>query len=308
MNKSVFALALTTLANAQSDGNPHGWDRLRRCDNTDYDPPCGICEGIGGIATGDKNDQITITTCEKVASPDELPEDVQTDYPKLPKLFTQSGHHEVMITDKTNPFCKGGFPGPDSTKDHCFQEQHGSFIYDWDSYSLKMELDVKQFPSDITSNITHVKGNMWIENDLGLGVHQCICTAPGKQFGIDIYPIKYNFMEPSAAGLKVEFVGREKLGIEFIDKTMVVDHWSQGPHHIWVDIDTRQIVRMWQPWNGLEIWDPATWSFEDNSDKFISPPEKCVPGLLKWTIKCDKDGMPETDTTLVEDYFTYLTE
>ena len=307
MFRTVSAFAFATLSAAQSDGNPHGWDRQRRCDNTGYDPPCGICEGIGGIPTGDKNDQITLTTCEKVAEPSELSEEIQKDYPKLEKLFTQSGHHEVMISDKTNVFCKGGFPGPDSTKDHCYQEQHGSFIYDWNNYRLKMALDVKQFPSDITSDITHVKGNMWIVNDLGLGVHQCICTAPGKQFGIDIYPIKYNFMDPDQAGLNVEFVGRENLFIEYIEKTMEVDHWSQGPHHIWIDTATRRIVRMWQPWNGLEIWDPEKWDFSDNSSEFEAPPSRCIPGTLKWTIKCDDTGYPESDSSNF-DYFTYLTE
>ena len=38
-----------------SDGNPHNWDRRRRCDGTDYTPACGVCEGYGGIPTGDAN-------------------------------------------------------------------------------------------------------------------------------------------------------------------------------------------------------------------------------------------------------------
>ena len=75
-----------------------------------------------------------------------------------------------------------------------------------------------------------------------------------------------------------------------------------------MDTTTRRIVRMWQPWNGLEIWDPEQWDFSDNSDQFEAPPSRCIPGTLKWTIKCDKDGYPETDSTILEDYFTYLTE
>lgn len=84
MIKHCFVLALAIMAAAQEDGNPHGWDRQRRCDNFDYDPPCGICEGIGGIPWGDKNDEITLTKCEPVSDPADLPIDVQTDYPKLP--------------------------------------------------------------------------------------------------------------------------------------------------------------------------------------------------------------------------------
>ena len=41
-----------------------GWDRTRRCDQQDYDPPCGPCEGVGGIPTGSENDEITLTTCQ----------------------------------------------------------------------------------------------------------------------------------------------------------------------------------------------------------------------------------------------------
>ena len=185
-----------------------------------------------------------------------------------------------MLADSVserNAFCKGGFPGPDSTKDHCYQTQTGAFIYDAANYRLKMHLDVKGFPTSTISDITHVKGNMWIVNDLGLGVHQCICTAPGESFGIDIYPLRPDFMDPATAGMEVRFIGRENLGIEWINKTMEVDHWIQGPHHIWVDTSTRRIVRMWQPWNGIEVWDPEKWNFDDNSSEFEAPPSRCIP-------------------------------
>jgi hypothetical protein len=77
-------------------------------------------------------------------------------------------HSEIMITDKTNPTCVGGFPGPDSTKKHCYQKQEGQFIYDWENYRLKMSLSVGMPIHNQTSNITHVEENMWIVNDLGV--------------------------------------------------------------------------------------------------------------------------------------------
>jgi len=291
LSKFIAFLATATLTAAQTDGNPHGWDRQRRCDNVDYDPPCGLCEGVGGDVWGDKNEDIKITACEPVALAADLSAEIQADYPKLKQMFTQNGHHEVMITDKTNAFCKGGFPGPDSTKDHCYQRQEGAFIYDWANYRLKMHLNVKGIPTNTTTDITHVKGNMWIVNDLGLGVNQCICTAPGEAFGIDIYPLNYDFMNPDRAD--VRFIGRENLFIEFIEKTMEVDHWVQGPHHIWVDTATRRIVRMWQPWNGLEIWDPEEWNFDDNTSEFEAPPKLCIPSWHRWTIKCNDEGYPK---------------
>ena len=147
--------------------------------------------------------------------------------------------------------------------------------------------------TNTTSDITHVQGQMWIVNDLGLGVNQCICTEPGERFGFDIYPLNYDFMNPARADVRL--IGRENLFIEFLERTMEVDHWTQGPHHIWVDTATRQIVRMWQPWNGLEIWDPATWSFEDNSAEFEVPPPLCIPSWHRWTIKCGDDGYHHKD-------------
>lgn len=71
-----------------------------------------------------------------------------------------------------------------------------------------------------TSNITHVKENMWIVNDLGV-VDQCICTKPGEAFNIDIYPLNADFMSHNS-----RFIGREKMFIEYVGKDMIVDHWT----------------------------------------------------------------------------------
>ena len=160
-----------------------------------------------------------------------------------------------------------------------------------------MELNVKQFPANITSEITHVEENMWIVNNLGLGVHQCICTAPGGSFDppIPIYPLNYDFMNPETHDSR--FIGRENLFIEFIEKTMEVDHWTQGPHHIWIDTSTRRIVRMWQPWNGLEVWDPEEWEFSVEEGVIITPPDDCMPSWHRWTIKCGDDGYPGGDAS-----------
>ena len=65
---AALALIVVSGVTAQFDGNPHGWDRKRRCDHTAYEPPCGACEGYGGIPTGDDNDAIKLTSCEIVAN------------------------------------------------------------------------------------------------------------------------------------------------------------------------------------------------------------------------------------------------
>merc|ERR1711912_86614 len=90
------SLLLSDTVNSQSDGNPHKWDRRRRCDHTDYDPPCGPCEGYGGIPTGDQNDQITLTTCEVVANASSI-DPVTLKKQQWGARWTANVYHEVLI-------------------------------------------------------------------------------------------------------------------------------------------------------------------------------------------------------------------
>ena len=39
----------------------------------------------------------------------------------------------------------------------------------------------------------------------------------------------------------------------------LVDHFVKGPHHVWTDVASGTIVRLWQPFNGLEIFDPEVF-------------------------------------------------
>ena len=36
------------------------------------------------------------------------------------------------------------------------------------------------------------------------------------------------------------------LGIEYLWEHREVDHFLKGPHHLWVDVETNQTIRMWQ--------------------------------------------------------------
>lgn len=63
----IIATCIFHLSLSQTDGNPHKWDRQRRCDTDGYNPPCGLCEGIGGIPTSDKNSDIKLTKCTPIA-------------------------------------------------------------------------------------------------------------------------------------------------------------------------------------------------------------------------------------------------
>ena len=79
--------------------------------------------------------------------------------------------------------------------------------------------------------------------------------------------------------------------IEYIDTKMELDHWAFGPHHVWSDPTTGNAIRMWQPFNGLQVYDPEAWtdSIEDPS-VFESPPAKCKKGGALIRINCDDNG------------------
>ena len=89
-----------------ADGNPHGWDRTRRCDHVDYHPVCRPCEGVGGIPYGDNNSQIDLTTCRVISNASAVPNPVR---PVWDRQWT-TRTYEVLIGPKTDPFCFQAFP------------------------------------------------------------------------------------------------------------------------------------------------------------------------------------------------------
>jgi len=68
-----------------------------------------------------------------------------------------------LISDKTNPFCVGGFPGPDSTKNHCYAPGTGIQYYDWNNLEYFVQYSATHGPiGNITANISQQGTNMWI--------------------------------------------------------------------------------------------------------------------------------------------------
>merc|ERR1711862_877426 len=74
------------------------------------------------------------------------------------------------------------------------------------------------------------------------------------------------------------------MGVEFLEKYMVLDHWMKGPHNFWVDVATNQMVRGWQSYNGLQIWYDWNMTMPDE-DKFTVP-EGCYKGFLHHNVSC----------------------
>ena len=98
------------------------------------------------------------------------------------------------------------------------------------------------------------------------------------------------------------YVGRERINVEFIWREMVLDHFVKGPHHVWSDVDTGAIVRLWQPWNGLEVFDPDHYIIGDdaaNSTIFDLP--KTCELLSKVCIDGTQPSVSSKITALVAD-------
>jgi len=292
------ALLLTSglhQAAAQADGNPHGWDRTRRCDQQDYDPPCGPCEGIGGIPTGSENDQITLTSCTVLGGPEDYPDP----HPIVwGTQWTLPLAYEILIGQKNDPFCFKTFPGADSKGDLCYRKQTGSKVYDMlDNRAFREDLELETPVGNMTSTVLHQGKNFWVVNKLPWyvgGIHQCICTdikenGAGEQV---YYPVQYNWVE------KMVFIGREIIGVEYLNIERELDHWAFGPHHLWSEPETGNILRMWQPFNGLQVYPGGVPQGSVDSTLFEEiPPALCKKGFdgAIMRIGCDDEGYPIPD-------------
>lgn len=294
------------------DGNVHCWDRHRRCDGpnahkingTGYQPPCGVCEGLGGPAWGDNNEDIVIPKCTPISRAD------KEDPPKRPKWGDQSNggkftvHHDrfLMIGPKRDPFCFKFFPFKDSTQPLCYRRQTGTFYYDMasDMKTLRYDLNIHiPWPSDnhsllgnVTTMIVHRGPDMWIVNDLK-AFHQCICTRPIPEgYTKLVYPVMHNWTN------LLSYIGREEFVVEYDVGLKQLEHWNYGPHHVWTEVGSDKIVRMWQPYNGFEVF--PRWEDGVNETVFqdIVPPEKCKKGKngAIMRIGCTDDGYPNKPT------------
>ena len=279
---------------AQSDGNPHNWDRQRRCDHVDYSPPCGVCEGFGGIPFGDDNADIHLTTCEPVANNASAAAPVK---PVWGTTFTVEHYNEVLIGPKVDPFCFNTAPSNSSVGKLCYRADSGTQTYDAvTAKALRYDLNVKTEVGNITTMVLHRGTNMWIVNHLpwyAAGVHQCICTKVnqgGDASTAQMYPVQYNWTA------QMFHVGTERIGIEYMEAghAEVLEHWAFGPHHVWSVAATGEIRRMYQPFNGLQVFPKGTTNTTIDPTLFTDhPPALCVKkGGAAIRITCDDDGFP----------------
>lgn len=281
------------------DGNPLGWNRFRRCDHEDYSPSCGPCEGVGGLTTSDKNEDFVATKCY-VLDVDVNPETLKR--PQWSANFTVGMSHEILIGIKKDAACFQSFPNSISSGPNCYKPQDVVIHYDM-LQKKALRLDVEQagnawgLVGNVSSVILHQGPTMWITNTLPLGITQTICTQPKAGFdrdSPDVYPLQFNWVE----GLK--FVAREMIDVEYGVGPMTLDHWAMGPHHAWTAPESGILVRMWQPWNGLQVFEPGTYQqghnpsvFSELSSDLSTAPLAAKEGGSTFRINCNADGFYE---------------
>ena len=298
----VLAAAVNAQLGQGADGNPHAWDRQRRCDQSDYSPKCGVCEGYGGIPFGDDNNQITLSTCQIVATADQI--DATTlKRPVWAKSF-QSRSWEVLVGAKTDALCFQAFPSNTSAGPLCYRPQTGVQYYDFKNQTpgiLREDIEIKTAVGNVTTTLVHQGYNFWIVNRFpwwALGVKQCICTqasAGGSKTSPPIGPIKPDWTKV------LKYVGREIIKVEYdqgifelMIGSQVLDHWAFSAHHVWSVPESGRILRMWQPFNGLQVFPHGTDESKIDPKAFegIIPPPECKNWGSLIRIGCDNDGFP----------------
>lgn len=240
------------------------------------------------------------TTCEIVATDVDKSTLIQ---PKWGADFTETKSHEILIGQKDDPSCFKSFPRNTSHGIHCYKPQE--VIYWNDMVVKKAFKEVANqggnlgVDGNVTSTITHQGPNMWIANIMPDGTTLTICVQPtngadhsGRLLGVA--PVQYNWTD------NLMWVAREKVGVEYIWETMTLDHWAFGPHHVWTDPETGIIVRMWQPYNGLEVFEPGTFTHGHDASQFAdlsvdgsTAPKEARPGGSDFRITCTDDGFPK---------------
>jgi hypothetical protein len=263
----------------------------------------------------DKAEDIAIPACTKIATPEQV-----SPKPKGPKWamgsgkFTIKNDRFIMIGKKQDPFCFKFFPSNNSVGTQCYRRQTGTLSYDMtkEEKSIRYDLNIHiPWPSDkhslfgnVTSIIFHHGPNMWIINDLPGGIKQVICTQPLsaadpklKHNTKPIYPVMYNWTN------HMSYIGREEFVVEYGVGKLQLDHFNYGPHHAWTKVGDDTIVRMWQPYNGFEVFEPGSWTDGVADPKVfenMNPPALAKKHGALMRIGCDDDGFPKNKTTETE--------
>jgi len=187
--------------------------------------------------------------------------------------------------------------------DLCYVPQRGSKYYEMEGKkAIKEKLTVSTPLGDVDSTILHQGPSMWIVNHFpwwSLGLEQCVCVDI-KEGGDDsnpnqIFPIQPQWID------NLQYIGREIIGVEYLKEDgsltdVELDHWAYGPHHLWSYPESGQILRMWQPFNGLQVYKDGVNPGVVDIEEFAEiPPSKCKKGGATFRTGCGDDGYPIRD-------------
>jgi len=223
--------------------------------------------------------------------------------------FAVESDRFIMIGGKTDPFCFAFFPGNNSVGPMCYRRQTGKFQVDLskEEKSLRYDLNIHiPWPTEkyslfgnLSTTIFHHGKDMWVVNNMYNLIEQCVCIeihAGNSGVHTDpkpVFPVMYNWTD------NLQHLARERMEIEYGIGEMDVEHWIFGPHHAWTPVGSDEIVRMWQPYNGFEVFEPGSVKRgEVNEADFenMVPPPLCKKGGALVRITCSDDGFPENST------------
>lgn len=206
-------------------------------------------------------------------------------------------YFSVQIGPKKDPFCFQAIPENTSAGALCYQPQTGSQVYEMGKYNaLRFDVNLGTGVGNVSSSVIAKGPYLWIVNHLpwyALGVKQCICAEP-KEGGsksptaTEVFPLQYNWTN------RMTHIGLETIFVEYVWQNMTLDHWNYGPHHVWTVPTTGSIIRMWQPFNGLQVMPKGTLLSDIDPSKLdVTPPVECLASSkLTFKIKCNASGYP----------------
>jgi len=239
--------------------------RIANC-TANMSPQCAPCEGLGGIIPyGKTKDDIIIPACQVVGYPADVPNE-QRVLALYPKYYSANFSGSYSSLALARPF------------DHNYYLVTGNYYYDADLTALHFENHQHIVDKNNKTSMNLVQG--WhIKDNLATWGHKfidyCYCMVPYKVNGTAIGPVK-----PDAFA-SATYVGREVLTVEYLNKQMTLDHWMLSFYHIWVDIETKLIVRTTnrQQRSGEDEEYIVTvyfnWNTEKPSSKHFTLPDVC---------------------------------
>jgi len=209
---------------------------------------CGPCDGIAGIYWGDGDKDFSPPNCVVVAQPNEVPEEKRVKA-ALPRQFKVHVQGSDRMGRTTNPFPKSNIISK------IYGQIHGTWWMDHEPNASLAMLRHDTYYGDVHIKGQHIPGiepfvseihsqtGMQKSKNISGPMVSLISGLPSwLPGGCTCIPDPVGVPDIAAAwatGLaNMEYMGRIKLDpIEYLNKTVVLDHWAYWFFHIFMDTD-----------------------------------------------------------------------